>query len=56
MLYTRRVKSFDGKPVVMEARMEAQATKHVTELFVDSLEKRSGLSDAQFTPAALEHL
>jgi len=27
-----------------------------TEMFVDSLEKRTDLSDAQFTPAALEHL
>jgi hypothetical protein len=55
-LYAKRVKSFEGKPVAVEARMQTQATNHVTELFVDSLEKRSDLSDAQFTPAALEHL
>ena len=55
-LYVRRVKPFEGKPVVVEARMQTQDTNHATEMFVDSLEKREGLSDAQFTPAALEHL
>ena len=55
-LYARRVKTFEGKLVVVEARMQMQDTNHATELFVDSLEKRADLSDAQFTPAALEHL
>jgi uncharacterized protein len=55
-LYARRVKTIDGKQVVVEARMQTQGTNHATELFVDSLEKRADLSDAQFTPAALEHL
>jgi len=55
-LYVRRVKPFEGKPVVVEARMQTQDTNHATEMFVDSLERRDGLSDAQFTPAALEHL
>jgi hypothetical protein len=55
-LYARRVKTFEGKPVVVDARMQKHDTNHVTELFVDSLEKRGDLSDAQFTPSALEHL
>jgi hypothetical protein len=55
-LYSRRVKNVEGKPVVVEARMHMHATDHATELFVDVLEKRSDLSDAQFTPSALEHL
>jgi uncharacterized protein len=55
-LYARRVKLIENKPVVVEARMQKHDTNHVTELYVDSLEKRTDLSDAQFTPAALEHL
>lgn len=55
-LYARRVKNIEGKPVVVDARMQKNGTNHVTEVFVDSVEKRSDLSDAQFTPAALEHL
>jgi hypothetical protein len=50
------VKNFENKPVVVEARMQTQETNHATELYVDSLEKRDGLSDSQFTPEALEHL
>lgn len=55
-LYARRVKNVDGKAVVVDARMHMHASNHATELFVDALEKRSDLSDAQFTPSALEHL
>jgi hypothetical protein len=55
-LYTRRVKQIDGSPVVMESRMQTEANSHATDIFVDSLERRDDLPDAQFTPAALEHL
>ena len=54
-LYTRRIRSIGGTPFVMEARMQAERTKHMTELFVDSIEMRRDLSDAEFTPTALEH-
>ncbi|MEY4583494.1 MAG: hypothetical protein RL701_8197 [Pseudomonadota bacterium] len=55
-LYSRRVREIDGKPVVVEARMQNQQNNHVTELFIDAVERRDDLSDANFTPAALEHL
>jgi hypothetical protein len=52
-LYSRRVKDFEGKPIVIEARMQNQQTNHVTELYIDSIERRDDLSDANFT---LEHM
>jgi hypothetical protein len=55
-LYSRRVKDIEGKPVVVEARMQTQATNHVTDLYIDSIERKNDLSDANFTPAALEHM
>jgi hypothetical protein len=36
--------------------MQTEANSHATDIFVDSLERRDDLTDAQFTPAALEHL
>jgi Outer membrane lipoprotein-sorting protein len=54
-LYSRRVKAIEGKPVVVEARMQNE-NKHVTEMFVDSIEKQTDLADSNFTPSALEHL
>lgn len=55
-LYSRRIREIDGKPVVVEARMQNQTNNHVTELFIDGIERRDDLADANFTPAALEHL
>jgi hypothetical protein len=54
-LYVRRVRDRDGKPVVVEARMQNQ-NNHATDVYIDAIEKRDGLSDATFTPAALEHM
>jgi hypothetical protein len=55
-LYSRRVKTIDGKPVVVEARMEMAANKHITDLYIDNIERKNDLTDANFTPAALEHM
>jgi hypothetical protein len=55
-LYSRRVKDIEGKPVVVEARMQTQASNHTTDLYIDSIERKNDLSDANFTPAALEHM
>jgi len=55
-LYSRRVKEIEGKPVVVEARMQNQQNNHITDLYIDSIERRDDLSDANFTPAALEHM
>jgi hypothetical protein len=54
-LYTRRVRDIEGKPVIVEARMQNQ-NNHITDLYVDTIEQRADLSDADFTPAALEHM
>lgn len=54
-LYSRRIRNVDGSPVVVEARMQNEQSNHTTELFVDSIEHLGDLSDAQFTPTALEH-
>lgn len=55
-LYARRVEQRDGRPVVVEARMQSASTGHATELVVEAIERRNDLSDAMFTPAALEHM
>jgi hypothetical protein len=55
-LYTRKVKPIDGKPVVVEARMQSALKKHSTDLFIDEVERKDDLGDTNFTPAALEHL
>lgn len=55
-LYARRIKTVDGKLVVVEARMQNELAAHATDIFIDSVERRDDLSDAQFTPSALEHL
>jgi len=43
-LYSRRVKEIEGKPVVVEARMQNQQTNHITDLFIDSIERKDNLS------------
>ena len=55
-LYARRVETKDGKPVVVESRMQNAATKHATELVIESMARRTDLPDSAFTPAALERL
>ena len=55
-LYTRRVRELDGKLVVVEARMQSGVTKHATDLYIDTIDKKTDLADTDFTPAALEHL
>ncbi len=55
-LYSRKVKQIDGRPVVVDARMQSQLSKHSTDMFIDSIERRDDLDDTSFTPAALEHM
>ena len=54
-LYARKVRPIDGKPVVVEARMQSE-NRHATELIIDSMERKDDLADSLFTPGALEHL
>jgi len=55
-LYGRRIRNIEGRPVVVEIRIDNHQTLHTTELVVDQLERRRDLlTDAQFTPTALEH-
>jgi hypothetical protein len=54
-LYARRVSQLEGKPVVVDARMQS-ANGHATELYIDAMERRDDLPDSMFTPAALERI
>lgn len=51
-LYARKVKEMDGRPVVVEARMQSE-NGHATVLLLESLEQKRELPDSAFTPAAL---
>jgi hypothetical protein len=53
--YTKRIKTLDGRPVIMESQMVNKQSGHTTELVVDNLRPRKDLPDAMFTPTALEH-
>jgi hypothetical protein len=52
-MYVRRIKDLDGKPVVVEARMQSE-NGHGTDLIVDGIERKDDLPDSEFTPTALE--
>jgi len=54
-LYTKRIKTIEGQPVIVETQMVNKQTGHTTEMVVDSLRARKDLPDAAFTPTALEH-
>lgn len=54
-LYTKRIKTMDGRPVIVEAQMVNKQTGHSTELIVDNLRPRKDIPDSMFTPTALEH-
>lgn len=54
-LYARRVSQLEGKPVVVDARMQS-ASGHATELVIEAMERRDDLPDSLFTPAALERM
>ncbi len=53
--YTKRIKTMDGRPVIVESQMSNKQTNHTTELVVDNLRPRSDIPDTAFTPTALEH-
>jgi outer membrane lipoprotein-sorting protein len=54
-LYARRIGKLEGKPVVLEARMENAQTGSSTLLVIDAIERQASLPDSAFTPTALEH-
>lgn len=53
--FTKRIRSVEGRPSIVEMQMVNKQTGHSTELVVDSLTPRKDLPDAAFTPTALEH-
>lgn len=53
--YTKRIRTMEGRPVIVEAQMVNKQTGHSTELVVDNLRPRSSIPDTAFTPTALEH-
>jgi hypothetical protein len=54
-LYVRRIRDLEGKPIIVEARMQNEQNGHTTELVVDSIQRQDKFPDAAFTPNALEH-
>jgi hypothetical protein len=53
--YTKRIRTMEGRPVIVEAQMVNKQTGHSTELVVDNLRPRNNIPDTAFTPTALEH-
>jgi len=54
-LYTKRFKTVEGRPVIVEAQMVNKKTGHSTEFVMDNLRPRKDIPDTAFTPTALEH-
>jgi outer membrane lipoprotein-sorting protein len=52
-LYARRVKEMEGRPVVVEARMQNE-NGHATVMIVESMQRQDDIPDSSFTPSALE--
>ncbi len=52
-LYVKRIRDFEGKPTIVEARMQSESG-HATELVVDSLERKDDLPDSDFSPTGLD--
>lgn len=52
-LFVRRIREVEGKPVVVESRMQSEKG-HATELVVDELEPRKDLPDSAFSPTSLD--
>ncbi|MEY4515095.1 MAG: Outer rane lipoproteinsorting protein, partial [Pseudomonadota bacterium] len=51
----KRIRTLDGRPVIMESQMVNKQSGHSTELVVDNLKPRTDIPDSAFTPTALEH-
>jgi outer membrane lipoprotein-sorting protein len=54
-LFTKRIRTIEGRPVIVEMQMVNKQNGHSTELIVENLKPRKDLPDAAFTPTALEH-
>ena len=53
-LYSRRVSTIDGRPVILESRMQNARTGHVTDLVIETIRFRSDFADDVFSPRSLE--
>ncbi|MGZ3448925.1 MAG: outer membrane lipoprotein-sorting protein [Polyangiales bacterium] len=53
-LFTKKIKPIDGKPIVVESRMEKAGSKHATDLRVDDVTFKTDVPDSFFTVGALE--
>lgn len=53
--FTKRIRTIEGRPVVVEMQMVNQQSGHSTELTVEDMKPRKDLPDSKFTPTALEH-
>lgn len=53
--FTRRVRTMNGKKVIVECKMENKQSGHSTEFILDDMKPRKNIPDSEFTPTALEH-
>jgi outer membrane lipoprotein-sorting protein len=53
-LFTKKIKTLEGRPIVVESRMEKAGGKHATDLRVDDVTFKADAPDSFFTVAALE--
>jgi uncharacterized protein len=53
-LYARRVSTMQGRPVIMESRMQNAQNGHSTELLLESIRFRNDIPVDVFTPRSLE--
>ena len=53
--YTRRVRNENGKPVIVECKMENKQSGHSTVFVLEDMKPRHDIPDTMFTPTALEH-
>ncbi len=53
--YAKRIRTIEGRPVIVEMQVVNKQNGHTTEIVVDHLQSKKDLPDADFTPTALEH-
>lgn len=53
-LYSRRVSTIDGRPVILESRMQDARSGHATDLVIETIRFRTDFADDLFTPRSLE--
>ncbi len=53
--FARRIRTVDGRPVIVESHTENERTHHQTDLVIDDVDVKTSPPDSAFLPAALAH-